>query len=56
MKDTYIFLVTLGVMCAVLGAMIQKVITLMVNDPDIRDNLKTLRKYIPKRRVDSRWQ
>jgi hypothetical protein len=50
MTATNIFLVTLSVMCVVLGAIIQKVAIIMANDPDISDDLEKIRKYIPKRR------
>ena len=48
MKAAYIFLVILSVMCVVLGATIQKVATVMANDPEIREDLNKIRKYIPR--------
>ena len=49
MKATYIFLVILSIMCLVLGATIQKVATVMANDPEIGEDLNKIRKYIPRR-------
>ena len=48
MKITYMFLVTLSVMCVVLGATIQKVAIIMANDPEISEDLNKIRKYIPR--------
>ena len=50
MTATDAFLIILSVMCVYLGAMIQKIATVMANDPDVADDLQFIRQFIPKRK------